>query len=987
LTIVPLPPQIVSPLLHGSTQVAKWVWRKSSSPAEPLPALHLDIATQVQLESSVDEIIVLEQAQFEEIQEFLADPTIISLFRLNFIRQLAPKDALAYLGEIVNLSTFQRLAQDWCRKRGQTWSGLAEHLWFQINSSQEVLVGRLLSNPTLTSDLSEALIDRFFFGRLHSSDVPGYIRLINELAQNHDRQQSVSDLLHDCARIDNAQASDEFLILGLQEDRAKFDNLYVDRTLVDAGSGKEVSAAHYLDIEQSCPRVVVIGDPGVGKSTLTSWIKWRLASSAAQRPLAPHPVLITLVSRYDLVDAGSTIMSAIRKRFETDFLVETDDKMVDYLAAMGWMVLIVDGLDEVSDLNQRRKIVDQITSIAEAYPALPVICTTRRTGFEVGIFRAPFTILQLDKYSENQVVEYAHKWFSASHSNLKAERFLGESRTLGDLITNPLLLALLCTLYRQYDYIPESRRELYLRCAALMFYEWDPRRGINIPNLFKREGEAILREIALILLRKGGVGASIDENQLLSIIKGHLEDKGIDSVAAVAAARELLEYCSRRAWILSKVSSKDRLDYFSFTHRTFFEFFAAEAIIRKLNHQHALAAQGQGITTRSGDLGPVSRTILDTFLADPTTVMPELLLQTADDLMGGMSTPIIDELLRVIPRSDRSRRADVAALCMRLVGAGGAHAGIVERVLDTTARSWSEQGDLTGSTDDVLSDFKALLNIAPAHRLKFITMCVNDERQLGRYFVQRYARLSIVGESGLYSDEWRECALTVMSKVSVSSDAFEIKYRWRNRLVSLEEAMRLTPGKGVLLLSVGDYRMEGILWDALGEQASAGARNKVWTRAYSSLMKSDDLMKANIGTQLVGFAERAHIAEGVIVPLGLSRVVAALMPRGKVGPWARATGHPDLLEFDSVILDLELAYRAFQDAKIMNERSKESSSRFPLKNAQFMFKVMHRRYYEKYKECPPRWLFDHLTPEYIYPYDSKGPFIYVDGEITRRPYS
>ena len=981
MTIVPIPPHIVSPILHGSTQVAKWVWRKSSSPAESLPGIHLDITTQVQLEGSVDEIIVLEQAQFEEIQEFLADPTIISLFRLNFIRQLAPQDALAYLGEIVNLSTFQRLAQDWCSNRTQTWSGLAEHLWFQITNSQEALVGRLLSNPALMSDLSEALIDRFFFGRLNSSDVPGYIRLINELAQDHDRQQSVSDLLHDCARRNNTQASDEFLILGLQEDRAKFDDLYVDRTLVDAGSGKEVSAANYLDIEQSCPRVVVIGDPGVGKSTLTSWIKWRLASSAAQRPLTPHPVLITLVSRYDLVDGDSTIMSAIRKRFETDFLVLVDEKTVGYLAAMGWMALIVDGLDEVSDPTQRRKIVDQITSLAEVYPALPVICTTRRTGFEVGIFRAPFTVLQLDKYSEDQVAEYAHRWFSASHSNLKAERFLGESRTLIDLITNPLLLALLCTLYRQYDYIPESRRELYLRCAALMFYEWDPRRGINIPNLFKREGEAILREIALILLRKGGVGASIDENQLLSIIKGHLEDKGIDSVAAVVAARELLDYCSRRAWILSKVSSKDHLDYFSFTHRTFFEFFAAEAIIRKLNHQHALAAQGRGTTTRSGDLGPVSRMILDTFLADPTTVMPELLLQTADDLMGGMSTPVIDELLRVItPRADRRRRADVAALCMRLVGAGGAHAGIVERVLDTTARSWSEQGDLTHNVDDVLSDFRALLNIAPAHRLRFITMCKNDVGQLGRYFIQRYARLSIVGESGLYSDEWRECARTIMSKVSASSDVFEIKYRWQNGLVSLLTAMKSTPGKSILLLSVGDYRVPGILWDALGEPDSAGTRNEVWTQAYGSIMKSTDLMKVDMGTQLAGFAERAHIADGLTIPPSLCRVIATLMPRGEVGPWARATGRPDLLEFDHVISDLESSYRAYQEAK----RTARSFSG-PIDHAMRWFAVCHRSYYERYKECPPRWLFDHLTPEYIYPYDYSGPFIDSRGEIIPRP--
>ncbi len=977
MTVI-LPPHLISPAMHGSAQVIKWIIRNTSSSAGPLPSIGVDVSTEIKLADTTDEFVVLEAGQFEEMQEFLTDPTIMSLFRLNFLRKLAPADAVNYISEIANLGAFQTLAREWCSQRSQTWSDLAEHLWVQAELTQDFLITRLRSSKAVNDSFSDMITDRFFFGTLGGPEVPEYIRLINELVQDGRRQRRIVDILHHCARRIKTVPNDEFLILGLQEDRAKFDELYVDRTLIDARTGEAVSSSDHLDIRQSCPRVVVIGDPGVGKSTLMSWARWRMVSSATQMPLSPAPVAITLVSRYDLIDANTTVLSAIRRHFEMEFLAECDEKLIAYLAATGWITLVVDGIDEISDMNQRRKVVDQLNSLAEAYPALPVICTTRRTGFEVGAFRTPlFAILQLENYSEEQVSEYAHRWFAASQSTLKAERFLGESQTLKDLTANPLLLALLCALYRQYDYIPESRRELYLRCAALMFYEWDPRRGISIPNLFKREGEAILREIALILLRKGGVGASIDEKQLLSIIKRHLEDKGQDSVAATAAARELLEYCSRRAWILSKVSSKDNLDYFSFTHRTFFEFFAAEATIRKLNHQHALAIHGQQNAVQGGDLGPVSRTILETFSADQTTVMPELLLQTADDLMGGMSTPVLDELLRVLPRSDRDRRVGITALCIRLVAAGGAHTGVVNRVLDAQTSVWLERGDLTerpsllhDKPEDILSDLRALLNIAPSHRIRFIERCMNDINTLGKRFLQRYARLSIIGESGLYSDEWRECALVIMNLTAPSKDPFEVKYRWSSGLLPLEDAMRSTTGRNLLILTVDGHNIQGMLWDALGQQEASGVHSKILTRAFRSLVEDRDLLEDDIGDELVFFAERVHVVDGLSVPSKLAQAIAALMPRGEVDQWARIVGRPELIKLDALIPELEVVFRRLNSLRWVSTpwtaRSRTEAERVTAKaeyaKANAEYARIAARYRRLCKEDPPQWLLDHLTP-------------------------
>ncbi len=179
-----------------------------------------------------------------------------------------------------------------------------------------------------------------------------------------------------------------------------------------------------------------------------------------------------------------------------------------------------------------------------------------------------------------------------------------------------------------------------------MFHEWDPRRGIAIPNIFKNEGEAILREIALLLLSQGGVAAALEEGQLVQIVSEMLVSRGEEPMTARSAALELLEYSSGRAWILTKVGGREEVARFSFTHRTFFEFFAAEALVRKLNRQNEFRqddfrpAMAQAINP----LGSVSQAILSTVTDDATSVMPELILQAADDLMGGVSSQVLSEL-------------------------------------------------------------------------------------------------------------------------------------------------------------------------------------------------------------------------------------------------------------------------------------------------------------------------------------------------------
>jgi hypothetical protein len=52
-------------------------------------------------------------------------------------------------------------------------------------------------------------------------------------------------------------------------------------------------------------------------------------------------------------------------------------------------------------------------------------------------------------------------------------------RGVPDLRANPLLLSLMCILYRGEGSLPRNRAEVYEQCANLLFHRWDARRHIH----------------------------------------------------------------------------------------------------------------------------------------------------------------------------------------------------------------------------------------------------------------------------------------------------------------------------------------------------------------------------------------------------------------------------------------------------------------------------------------------------------------------------
>src|SRR5262249_43675637 len=156
---------------------------------------------------------------------------------------------------------------------------------------------------------------------------------------------------------------------------------------------------------------------------------------------------------------------------------------------------------------------------------------------------------------------------------------------------NPLMLSLLCTLYRVRGYIPMNRLDVYKSCADLLFFSWDAMRHIPQPVDHRRYGHNLMEEIADLFFKFPSTSAGIVGGQLQRLIATFFVDTaGVEPDDARRRAQEFLEFCAGRAWLLTATGYNDRgIRLFSFTHRTFMEFYAAEAMVRRAaNHDAVL---------------------------------------------------------------------------------------------------------------------------------------------------------------------------------------------------------------------------------------------------------------------------------------------------------------------------------------------------------------------------------------------------------------
>ncbi|HEX3639712.1 MAG TPA: NACHT domain-containing protein, partial [Ktedonobacteraceae bacterium] len=365
---------------------------------------------------------------------------------------------------------------------------------------------------------------------------------------------------------------------------------------------------------------VIQGYPGMGKSTLllrlTLYMARRGCGKADSLKEAVSPVLIPVFIR---LGRYATFLDQQTKNSQDSSIwkyLSSAPKEFDELASpqmfawlcgcleQGQCLVLFDGLDEVSDPEERFDVQEAIKSFitdvcakassADSYNRF--LITSRVAGYDQNAFPGypHYTIAEL---TPEQIKQFLPRWCRASargdvqgapqeeieeHISRQAvaiEQKLNSAiqshQGIRELIENPFLLTLLAIMQQNGIELPSRRVELYTVLTKVLLETRNARRGLPVIP----EAQAIQRLGPIAYQMQATQNSFATRSDVLTSFAKTIED--IDKVSSEQAQKEaevFLDRVRERGGIFVLRTG----DYFGFFHRTFQEYFAARQILRRM---------------------------------------------------------------------------------------------------------------------------------------------------------------------------------------------------------------------------------------------------------------------------------------------------------------------------------------------------------------------------------------------------------------------
>ncbi|MGW0746091.1 NACHT domain-containing protein, partial [Streptomyces sp. NPDC002817] len=355
-------------------------------------------------------------------------------------------------------------------------------------------------------------------------------------------------------------------------------------------------------------RLVLLGDPGAGKSTLARHLALTLTREVPPGdPLEPLAGLVPLV-----VELREYAVGEWRERTFEDFLrylhgtkgMAPPVPVVERLLAERRAVVVFDGLDELFDPAAREQVSHRIADFAGRYGGtrgVRVVVTSRVIGYRRGVLeRAGFSHHMVQDLNSRQIERFARQWYASAYpyDEERAARLcrrltdaVGQSRPVGELAGNPLLLTILAIIGRRRE-LPRDRQGVYRHAVAVLVAHWDEHaKHLRAPDeveALSYLGDEDRHELLRLVARRmqdgeGGIaGNHIHQDVLLDTFKDYLRGQYELPVAqAVSAARTMVRQFRERNFILSHYGG----GVYGFVHRAFLEYLAAVDIDRRYTRE------------------------------------------------------------------------------------------------------------------------------------------------------------------------------------------------------------------------------------------------------------------------------------------------------------------------------------------------------------------------------------------------------------------
>ena len=554
--------------------------------------------------------------QINDIHRFLTSPNVPPILALLTLVNMSHGDGDRKDSMDTVQRTFEIAAIRWNADSTAPWRKNIHEIWQRITSIYDELFGST-QIPALTKEIDE------FSGFVSSplqlpkpSQSGGlYLQRVIDLASDLDKLVKAAQAADELAAAIHSTELESIITHSHAEleHNADFLQLYVPRQFVDPETN-EILDAEQLALDGHYFRTVLMGSPGAGKTTFVSHLVY--AASGVDETDTPLGVVVVRCRDYVSKSWDIPVTRFMAQQVSAQTSTHFQEDELNSVFTLGRAVVVFDGLDEVTDRNRRAEMVKRIHAFTSRFPAVSILVTTREVGYEHSpLSRTVFNHVRLSEFTLGQVRDYSARWFTLVGKPELAEPFLTESESVEDLRPNPLLLSLLCILYRDSGAIPADRRGIYSKCAELLFTKWDMQRQITQSGSMPKFADRLMQEIARWFYTTPSTQAGLEEQQIAKVLAQYMvQALGFSSDEAERNAREFLAFCAGRAWLLGVIGTNSygqRL--FRFTHRTFYEYFTAESLTRQ-----------------SGSPDEICSYAIEAWNRDSTSVVPELMVQSYD---------------------------------------------------------------------------------------------------------------------------------------------------------------------------------------------------------------------------------------------------------------------------------------------------------------------------------------------------------------------
>ncbi|MDQ2996809.1 MAG: hypothetical protein M3R61_07115, partial [Chloroflexota bacterium] len=381
-------------------------------------------------------------------------------------------------------------------------------------------------------------------------------------------------------------------------------------------------------------RLMLLGAPGSGKSTLVKYLALVLADAGLARYAPneartttdtlgalrgwdlgrPLPILIVLRDLAAFVASAPPEHDdlALFEAFLAHAISTTQHAAIELIMSelgAGQAILLFDGLDEVVGSAVLSRVTTLIATLAGTYRSAPILVTCRARDYEQNQQRQlpGFPNETLAPFTDQQIEQFVRAWYAelvaTNRKMLGTPEQLLESINarpeLARLARLPLLLTMMGIIHAGKNTLPAARALLYDECIRLLLLRWRKEPGsadvldqLDLPQFGPDNLLALMARLGFLAhenaargAQSSDEGADLSREQVLQTLEQTftLYVGGDERRRARLVDIVLYELAGRNGLLLKR--SSEGGEQYAFPHRTFQEFLAGDYIRRNKEYR------------------------------------------------------------------------------------------------------------------------------------------------------------------------------------------------------------------------------------------------------------------------------------------------------------------------------------------------------------------------------------------------------------------